>query len=179
MNHCYLHYVLFFFATFPFFFCTLGLHAWYMEIPGLGVQSELQPLAYTTATATQDPSCIWDLHWSSWQCWILNPLSKARDWSCNLMVTSQICFHCTTMGTPLWLLSIFFSFAWVFSNLIYISEMAFFEFIFFEFTKFLEFVHLWLWTSFRSFHSLFLQIFFFFLHLRASPSLWVSNDITF
>ena len=33
-----------------------------MEVPRLGVKLEL--LAYTTATATQDPSCIWDLHHS-------------------------------------------------------------------------------------------------------------------
>ena len=50
-----------------------------MEVPGLGVESELQLLAYTTATATPDPSRIFDLHQSSWQCWILNPLSEARD----------------------------------------------------------------------------------------------------
>ena len=33
---------------------------------------------YTTATATQDPSRLCDLHHSSWPCWILTPLSKAR-----------------------------------------------------------------------------------------------------
>jgi len=33
-----------------------------MEIPRLGVQLELQLPAYTTATATQDPSHVWDLH---------------------------------------------------------------------------------------------------------------------
>ena len=36
-----------------------------MEVPGLGAESELLPLAYTTATATPDPSCICDLHHSS------------------------------------------------------------------------------------------------------------------
>ena len=50
-----------------------------MEIPRLGVKSELQLLAYTTATATPDLSIIYDLHHSSRKCWILNPLSKARD----------------------------------------------------------------------------------------------------
>ena len=39
------------------------------------------------------------LHHSSQQRQILNPLIKARDWTHNLMVTSQICFHCTTIGT--------------------------------------------------------------------------------
>lgn len=36
---------------------------------------------------------------SSWQHQILNPLNKARDQTHNLMVPSQICFHCTIMGT--------------------------------------------------------------------------------
>ena len=42
-------------------------------------ESELQLLAYTAATAKPDLSCICDLRHSLWQCWILNPLSKARD----------------------------------------------------------------------------------------------------
>ena len=50
-----------------------------MEVPRLGVESQLLPLAYTTATATQDLSHIFDLHHSSQQCRILNPLSEARD----------------------------------------------------------------------------------------------------
>ena len=36
-----------------FFF--LGLHLKHMEVPRLGVESELQLPAYTTVTATQDP----------------------------------------------------------------------------------------------------------------------------
>ena len=48
-----------------------------MEGPRLGVKSELQLLAYTTATP--DLSCVCDLHHSPWQCQILNPLSRARD----------------------------------------------------------------------------------------------------
>ena len=39
-------------------FLFLGPHLRHMEVPRLGVQSELQLPAYTTATATQDPSCI-------------------------------------------------------------------------------------------------------------------------
>ena len=50
-----------------------------MEVPRLGVESELQLLAYTTATETPDPSHVCDLHHSSWQHGILNPLSEARD----------------------------------------------------------------------------------------------------
>ena len=45
----------------------------------LGVESELQLLAYATATATPDLSGICDLHPSLWQRWILNPLNEARD----------------------------------------------------------------------------------------------------
>ena len=61
-----------------------------MECPKLGVESELQLLAYTTATTTQDQSHVCDLHHSSRQCWILNPLSGARDQTCILMDTSQV-----------------------------------------------------------------------------------------
>ena len=50
-----------------------------MEVPRLGVESELPLLAYTTATATQDLSCVCGLHHSSLQGWILNPPSLARD----------------------------------------------------------------------------------------------------
>ena len=45
---------------------------------------------YARATATQDLSCICDLHHRSWQCWILNPLSKARGRTLNFMVPSWI-----------------------------------------------------------------------------------------
>ena len=55
---------------------------------------------YTTATAMQDPVHVCNLHHSSRQHWILNPLSKARDRTLNLMVTSQIRFRCATTGTP-------------------------------------------------------------------------------
>uniref|UniRef100_A0A8D1MKD3 Uncharacterized protein n=1 Tax=Sus scrofa TaxID=9823 RepID=A0A8D1MKD3_PIG len=72
-----------------------------MEVPRLGIKSELPLLAYTTATATPDPSQICDLHHSSWQCWILNPLSEVRDRTLNLMVPSGIRFRCTMTGTPI------------------------------------------------------------------------------
>ena len=50
-----------------------------MEVPGLGVELELQLPVYTTATATQDLSRICNLHHSLWQYRILNSLSKARN----------------------------------------------------------------------------------------------------
>ena len=57
-----------------FVFVFLGLYPRHMEVPRLGVESELQLPAYTTATATPDPSRVWELHHSSWQWGILNPL---------------------------------------------------------------------------------------------------------
>ena len=56
-----------------------GAYPQHMVVPRLGVELELKLPAYTTATATKDPRCICDLHCSSWQCWLLNPLSEARD----------------------------------------------------------------------------------------------------
>ena len=69
------------------------MNLWHMEVPGLGVKSELQLLAYTTAIATPEPSCVCNLHHSSRQHRILNPLSEARDQTCILMDTSQIYFR--------------------------------------------------------------------------------------
>ena len=77
----------FFFLSFCYFFGPLPRH---MEVPRLGVQSELQPPAYTRATATRDPSRVCNLHHSSRQRRILNPLSKGRDRTRNLMVPSRI-----------------------------------------------------------------------------------------
>ena len=51
----------------------------YVEVPWLGIKSELQLPAYTTARATWDLSRICDLHHSSLKHRILNPLSKARN----------------------------------------------------------------------------------------------------
>ena len=50
-----------------------------MEVPRLGVESELQLLTYTTATATQDRSHIRELQHSSRQHRILDLLIEARD----------------------------------------------------------------------------------------------------
>ena len=53
-----------------------------------------------TATATPDPSRICNPYYSSGQCQILNSLSKDRDQTHNLMVSSWIRFSCVIMGTP-------------------------------------------------------------------------------
>uniref|UniRef100_A0A4X1VQB1 Protein-L-isoaspartate(D-aspartate) O-methyltransferase n=1 Tax=Sus scrofa TaxID=9823 RepID=A0A4X1VQB1_PIG len=65
-------------SLFFFFFCLfvlLGPHLWHMEVPRLGVQSR---------------SCSFRPQPRPQQCQILNPLSEARDRTCNLMVSSQI-----------------------------------------------------------------------------------------
>ena len=61
------------------FSVSLGPYPWHMEVPRLGVKLELQLLANATVIATQDPSLVCDLHHSSRQHCILNPLSKAGD----------------------------------------------------------------------------------------------------
>ena len=62
-----------------------------MEAPRLGgVELELQLPAYTTATATPDLNHVCDLHHSSREHWILNPLNEARDRTHVLMDTSRI-----------------------------------------------------------------------------------------
>ena len=90
-----------FFLFFSFFFSSfvfLGLHLGLMEVPRLEVKLEL--LVYTRATAIPDPNHICDLHHSSQQRWILNPLSKARDLSHVLMYSSRLCYWWATTGTP-------------------------------------------------------------------------------
>ena len=94
------------FLFFFFFFwslCLLGPHPRHMEVPKLGVESELQPLVCTTAAATPDPSRVCDLHHISWHPWILNPLSEARDRTRVLVCTSW----CVTTE-PQWELPYFF-----------------------------------------------------------------------
>ena len=92
-----------FILLFRAFVCVcvfLGPHLWHVEVSGLGVELELQLLACATATVMPDPNHICDLHHSSRQHWILNPLSEARDQTYNLMVPRQIRFCFATMGTP-------------------------------------------------------------------------------
>ena len=78
---------------FLFFFSFLGPHVWHTEVPRLGVKLELQLPAYTTATAMWDLNLVCDLHHSSRQHWIPNPLSGARDRTLVLMDTSRVCNH--------------------------------------------------------------------------------------
>ena len=86
---CFFSYILSFFL---FLFCFGGPHPGHMVVPREGVQVELQLPATVPApaTATQDPSLLFKLHHSSWQCQILNPLREARDQACKLMSPSGI-----------------------------------------------------------------------------------------
>ena len=61
------------------FFGFFFLHLRHMEVPRLGVKSELELPACTTATMKPVLSYVCDLHHSTGQCWILNPLREARD----------------------------------------------------------------------------------------------------
>ena len=78
----YYKFFIFYLINLFIYFCFFGLYLWHMEVPRLGVQSELQLLDYTTATAMPDPSRACDLyhiHHSSWQRRFLNPLSERQN----------------------------------------------------------------------------------------------------
>ena len=94
---------------FLFCFCFLGPHCGIWRFPGKGsIRScSLQPMPQPHQHQ------IFDLHQSSRQCKICNPLSKARDQTCILMDAIQICFRWATVGIPL-----FFKIIWFCSVLI-------------------------------------------------------------
>ena len=76
---------------FIFFWSFLGPLPQHVEVPRLEVSSELYPTVHTTATAMPDPNHICDLHHSSWQLWIPDPLIEARNGTHILMDTSWVC----------------------------------------------------------------------------------------
>ena len=88
-----------------------------MEVPRLGVESKLQLPACTTATTNQDLSSICNLHHSSQQCKILNPLSEVRDWTCVLTDTIWAHYCWATAGTPYLILFIYLVFIYLFFGL--------------------------------------------------------------
>ena len=65
-----------------------------MEVRRLGVKSELQLRAYTTAmaTATWHLGRVCNVYHSSQKQQILNPLSEARDQTHILIDTSWVCY---------------------------------------------------------------------------------------
>ena len=56
--------IYFIFILFYLLFFFLGPHPRHMDVPRLGVESELQPPAYDIATAMRDPNHISDLRHS-------------------------------------------------------------------------------------------------------------------
>ena len=74
----------------------------YRNSQARSLEMELQLLADATATAMTDLSCVYVLHHNLQQCRILNPLSKARDWTCIVMDNSSICYCWATMWSPKW-----------------------------------------------------------------------------
>ena len=123
--------LLFVVSFFFFFFLFLGPHLWYMEVPRLGVEPELQLPAYTTATVTRDLSCVCNLHHSSLQCWILNPMSKARDQTHILMDTSWVSNMLSHNRNSLFVVVSFDS------VLFFMSLVILFTFLFFFFVNFI------------------------------------------
>ena len=85
--------------SYNFFFCCCLFRA-ALAAYGDSQARGLIRATYITATATRNQSRVCDLHHSSLQCQILNPLSETRNRTLNLMVPSQICFHCAATGTP-------------------------------------------------------------------------------
>ena len=96
-----------FFFFVSIFLPFLGQHPQHMEVPRLGVESELQLLAYTTATATPDPSHICNLHHSSQKCWILaaeqGQGSKLQPHGSGFAVTCGVGRRCGLDPMLLWL----------------------------------------------------------------------------
>ena len=72
----------------------------HMEVPGLGAESELQPQAYITTTATWNQSHVCDLNCSSQQHEILKLLNEGRDQTHILRVTSWVLYCTGTLVTP-------------------------------------------------------------------------------
>ena len=81
-------------ANYYIFF--LWPHQHLMEVPRLGVKSDLQLPAYATAKAMPDLS-ICDLHCSSQQHQVLNPLNQAKD---QISILVKFLTSWATTGAP-------------------------------------------------------------------------------
>ena len=64
--------------TFVFIFFFSVLHLRHMDFSRVGVESELQLLAYATAIAMPDPSYVCNLHHNSGQGQILKPTEQGQ-----------------------------------------------------------------------------------------------------
>ena len=61
-KYCTITSIVEFFFSFFFFLFLLWPHLWHMEVPGLGVELELQLQVYTTDIATPNLSLICDFY---------------------------------------------------------------------------------------------------------------------
>ena len=84
---------------FCLFFAFQGHMAYEISQPRGPIRATVPSLCHSHS---KHLSHICDLHHSSWQCRILNPLCKARDQTHIPMDIRWTGFHCTTTGTPLW-----------------------------------------------------------------------------
>ena len=162
-----------FFLSVCLSFVFIGLHPWHLEVSRLGIESDLYPLAYATATATWDLSHICDLHRSSWQRKILNPMGKAKDWTLVLKDTSWLRIlvwfvnHWATRGTPRPLtfkviIDIVELIVAIFSTVFYSLPLFFVpSFVFYSFSAFCDFNRASYMISFFP-PSLAYQLYFFF-----------------
>ena len=95
----------------------------FRAIPAAYGSSQARGPVRATAANLWDLNLVCDLHQSSWQRWILSPLSKARDWTWVLMDTSQVRYHWAMTGTPnaeiIWLHCLV---AWCFSSACFVRN---------------------------------------------------------
>ena len=61
------------------FFFFLWPHQWHKEVPRLEVKIRAAAASLHHSYSHTDPSHVCDLHHSSQQHWVFNPLSEARD----------------------------------------------------------------------------------------------------
>ena len=84
-----------FFLNFIYLSSYLVFCLFRAEPEAYGGSQARRPIGATAASlyhshSNTDLSCVWDLHRSSRQYWIFNPLSEARDRTRVLMDTSQV-----------------------------------------------------------------------------------------
>ena len=80
-----------------------GQNLQHLEVPNLIPRGQLGAGAAAASLhhsdSKTDPTCVCDLHHSSWQHQILKPLREARDQTCILMDKSRVRYHGAMMGT--------------------------------------------------------------------------------
>ena len=99
---------------------------WHMEVPRLGSNQSCSHQPLPQPQQWQDLSHICNLHHSSQQHQILNPLSEASDQNHILMDTSRVRYCWVTTGTPLWLFYIPNSLLkfWLYSSILFPSSVS-------------------------------------------------------